>query len=79
MGKPSPAMYQIALNQMGVSPEQALAVGDQMPTDIAAGIEAGCQTALVLTGVSDESTANSFNYQPTIIAPSFSQLIEDLA
>jgi 4-nitrophenyl phosphatase len=79
MGKPSPAMYQIALNNLGVNPEQALAVGDQMPTDIAAGFEAGCQTALVLTGVSDESTANSFNYQPTYIAPSFTKLIEDLA
>jgi 4-nitrophenyl phosphatase len=79
MGKPSPAMYQIALNVMGISPDLALAVGDQMPTDIAAGIEAGCQTALVLTGVSDESTAMSFDYQPTYIAQNFSQLLEDLS
>jgi 4-nitrophenyl phosphatase len=79
MGKPSPAMYQIALKKMGVNPEQALAVGDQMPTDIAAGIETGCQTALVLTGVSDESTANSFDYHPTYIVQDLSQLLEDLS
>jgi 4-nitrophenyl phosphatase len=79
MGKPSPAMYQIALNYLDVRPDQALAVGDQMPTDIAAGIEAGCQTALVLTGVSDATTAKSFDYQPTFIAQSFAQLLEDLA
>lgn len=79
MGKPSPAMYRIALNKLNVSPDQALAVGDQMPTDIAAGIEAGCKTALVLTGVSDETTASAFDFQPTFIAQTFSQLLEDLA
>jgi 4-nitrophenyl phosphatase len=79
MGKPAPAMYHIALNYLEVNPNQALAVGDQMPTDIAAGIEAGCKTALVLTGVSDTSLANSFDYHPTYVAESFSQLLEDLA
>jgi len=78
MGKPSPAMYQIALSKMGITPGQALAVGDQMPTDIAAGIEAGCQTALVLTGVSAKSTANSFDYHPTYIAQNLSELLENL-
>ena len=79
MGKPSPAMYHIALQKLDISPDQALAVGDQMPTDIAAGIEAGCKTALVLTGVSDETTVAAFDYQPTYIAQTFSQLLEDLA
>ncbi len=79
MGKPSPAMYRIALDGLNIDPESALAVGDQMPTDIAAGIEAGCQTALVLTGVSDEMTAASFDFQPTYIAPNLTELIKDLA
>jgi len=79
MGKPSPAMYRIALDGLNIDPESALAVGDQMPTDIAAGIEAGCQTALVLTGVSDEMTASSFDFQPTYIAPNLTELIKDLA
>jgi NagD protein len=78
MGKPSPAMYQIALDGLQIEPENTLVVGDQMPTDIAAGIEAGCPTALVLTGVSNESTAESFDYQPTFIAPNLTQLIDDL-
>jgi 4-nitrophenyl phosphatase len=77
MGKPSPAMYQIALNRLEIDPESALVVGDQMPTDIAAGIEAGCQTALVLTGVSNERTVESFDYHPTYVAPTLTQLIED--
>ncbi len=78
MGKPSPAMYKIALKKLNVNPTEALAVGDQMPTDIAAGVEAGCKTALVLTGVSDETTASSFDFKPTYIAQSFSQLLENL-
>lgn len=78
IGKPAPTMYQIALNGLQIEPEYALVVGDQMPTDIAAGIEAGCQTALVLTGVSNETTAKSFDYQPTYIAPDLTQLINNL-
>jgi len=72
-------MYEIALKGLDIRPENALAVGDQMPTDIAAGIEAGCKTALVLSGVSDESTAKAYDYQPTYISPTFTQLLEDLA
>ena len=78
MGKPSPVMYQIALTNLEVDPEHALAIGDQMPTDIAAGVEAGCQTALVLTGVSTRETARSFDFQPTYIAEDLAQLIDIL-
>lgn len=78
IGKPSPAMYQIALESIQVKPENALVVGDQMQTDIAAGIEAGCLTALVLTGVADESTVRNYPYKPTYIAPDLSQLIDSL-
>ena len=78
MGKPSPVMYQIALANLEVGPEYALAIGDQMPTDIAAGVEAGCQTALVLTGVSSRETARSFDFQPTYIAEDLAQLVDSL-
>jgi 4-nitrophenyl phosphatase len=78
MGKPSPVMYQIALSNLGINPENALAIGDQMPTDIAAGVEAGCQTALVLTGVSTRDTAQEFDFHPTFIAEDLTQLIDSL-
>jgi 4-nitrophenyl phosphatase len=79
IGKPSPMMYNIALSRLQVEPHNALAVGDQMPTDIAAGIQAGCQTALVLTGVSSQTTPDSFDFNPTYIAENLSQLLDDLA
>ncbi len=78
MGKPSPVMYQIALHALDVQPGNAVAIGDQMPTDIAAGVEAGCQTALVLTGVSTRETAAEFEFQPTYIANDLTELIDRL-
>lgn len=78
MGKPSPVMYQILLSDMKIEAENALVVGDQMPTDIAAGIEAGCQTALVLTGVSTRETVDNFEFQPTFLVQDLAQLIDDL-
>lgn len=78
MGKPSPVMYHIALSVLGVKPGNALAIGDQMPTDIAAGVEAGCQTALVLTGVSTRETVADFEFQPTYIANDLPELIDRL-
>jgi len=78
MGKPSPVMYQILLADMKIKPENALIVGDQMPTDIAAGIEAGCQTALVLTGVSTRETVDNFEFQPTYVVEDLAQLISIL-
>jgi len=78
MGKPSPVMYQILLSGMNIKAENALAVGDQMPTDIVAGIEAGCQTALVLTGVSTRETVDNFEFQPTCVVQDLAQLIDGL-
>lgn len=79
MGKPSPVMYQIAIDSLGLKPNLVLAVGDQMGTDIAAGITAGCLTALVLTGVSDENTVNDYPFKPTYIASSLTDLLSDLS
>lgn len=51
VGKPGPTMLRVAMRQAGVSPEETLVIGDRMDTDIASGVAAGCDTLLVLTGV----------------------------
>ncbi len=79
IGKPSPTMYNMALQALQIKPENALVVGDRMSTDIAAGIDAGCLTALVLTGVSNESTLKSFEYKPTYVAQNVSLLVDSLS
>jgi hypothetical protein len=53
-------------------------VGDSMDTDIVAGLEAGLQTALVLSGVSAEGEADRYPYQPTRIVDSVADLIDEL-
>ena len=50
-GKPSPTLYEFALEKLGTQPEETLAVGDRLETDILGGQRAGLRTALVLSGV----------------------------
>lgn len=49
-GKPSPVMVQTIATAIGVPIERSLVVGDRLYTEIQMGIEAGTDTALVLTG-----------------------------
>jgi 4-nitrophenyl phosphatase len=51
VGKPNPFLIDLILSQAGVSPRDCLVVGDRLETDIEAGRRAGCDTHLVLTGV----------------------------
>jgi 4-nitrophenyl phosphatase len=51
VGKPNPYLVRLAMEEAGLSPEEVLAVGDRLDTDIESGRRAGCDTFLVLTGV----------------------------
>ena len=50
VGKPNPMMFRSALNRIEAHSESTMMVGDRMDTDVVAGIEAGLDTILVLTG-----------------------------
>jgi 4-nitrophenyl phosphatase len=52
MGKPNRAMFDAAVELLGISADRTLMIGDRLDTDIAGGLNAGLQTCLVLTGVS---------------------------
>lgn len=58
IGKPSSILMDYSLNRLGATPEHTWVVGDNMATDIAAGIAAGCTSVLVLTGLT-----NAENYE----------------
>jgi 4-nitrophenyl phosphatase len=75
VGKPSPEMYEVALERMGVSPQSTLVVGDRLETDIAGGQAMGCLTALVLSGVTNPEAAAQWTPQPDWIAPDLEGLI----
>lgn len=74
-GKPYPTMYQMALDRLHLSPEQTLAVGDRLETDIAGGLVAGCQTCLVLSGISTAADAAVTSFKPHLVADSLSGLL----
>ena len=57
IGKPEKAMFDVALERLGVAPGEALMVGDRMETDIVGANRAGLQSALVLTGITTREMA----------------------
>lgn len=50
-GKPERYVVDWILREAGCEPDQTWVIGDRMETDIEAGMRSGCQTHLVLTGV----------------------------
>ena len=50
VGKPNPMMFRSAMNRIEAHSESTIMVGDRMDTDVVAGIEAGLETVLVLSG-----------------------------
>ncbi|MCK4857559.1 MAG: HAD family hydrolase, partial [candidate division Zixibacteria bacterium] len=51
VGKPNPFMMRAALRKLGSHSAHTVIIGDNMETDIIAGIESGLKTILVLSGV----------------------------
>src|ERR671926_375920 len=51
VGKPNPLMMRTALNSLDAHSEETAMIGDRMGTDVVAGLEAGLETILALTGV----------------------------
>ncbi|NPV55625.1 MAG: HAD-IIA family hydrolase [Anaerolineae bacterium] len=77
-GKPFPAMIAATLSFTCTAASETLVVGDRLDTDIQAGINAGCPTALVLTGVTTQKDLASSNTQPDIIAADVHSLIDQI-
>jgi NagD protein len=75
VGKPNPLMMRSALRSLGAHSENTLMIGDRMDTDVRAGLEAGLATILVLTGISNEHTAEQYPYRPTRVINSIADLI----
>jgi 4-nitrophenyl phosphatase len=75
IGKPKPDLYQIALERLQLKPEETLAIGDRLETDIAGAQAAGIHTALVLSGASTRAQAEDFYPQPEIIAMDLKDLV----
>ena len=51
-------------------------IGDRMDTDVVAGIEAGLETLLVLTGSTRASDVARFPYRPTRVLDSIAEAVD---
>jgi arabinose operon protein AraL len=74
VGKPSPLTIEATLEILGLPAAECLLVGDRIETDIRMGKEAGMQTALVMTGVTDERTLAASPYQPDFVLQNITEL-----
>lgn len=67
IGKPRRAMVDLALGRTGVPAAEALVVGDRLYTDIACGVNAGVDTAFVLSGEGTLADLEASEVKPTWI------------
>lgn len=74
VGKPSAWIIRAALNHMDAHSENTLIIGDNLNTDILAGFQAGLDTVLVLTGVSQVSDIDQMPFCPQHIYASVADI-----
>ncbi len=75
VGKPNPMMLRSAMNKIEAHSENTVLVGDRMDTDIVAGIEAGLDTILVLTGSTHRADVERFPWRPGRVLESIADAI----
>ncbi|MGH3733456.1 MAG: HAD-IIA family hydrolase [Acidimicrobiales bacterium] len=78
VGKPNPVMIRDALNILGAHSKSTVMVGDRMDTDVVAGVEAGVETILVLSGFTQPEEIGRYAYQPSRVVNSVADLIDEL-
>ena len=76
VGKPNPLMMRAGLNAIGAHSESSAMIGDRMDTDVLAGLEAGMQTFLVLTGVTSPADVEAYPFRPSWVVDSTADLID---
>ena len=67
IGKPYPALFQMALRRLGVPKSQVAALGDRIETDILGARSAGLKSIMVLTGISTRKELRRAKIRPTLV------------
>jgi 4-nitrophenyl phosphatase len=76
VGKPGKIMMDLSLSRLqGITKEQVLQVGDRLDTDIAAGQNYGCLTAVVLSGVTSLVMAQQWRPEPDFIYNDLAEIV----
>lgn len=74
IGKPSPLMPTLAMDKLGVSPDETAVIGDRIYTDIKSGINAGAHSILVMSGETTEEILNASEDKPELVLPDASYI-----
>ncbi len=77
IGKPDPGMVVEAMRQTGFTGEETLVIGDRMYTDILCGVNAGVDTALVLTGEATREEEKHSSYHASAVYTNVRELLEE--
>jgi 4-nitrophenyl phosphatase len=67
IGKPESHIVDLALQRIGAVKEKSVMIGDNLETDIAAGVRAGVDSILVTTGVSTAEEGRRSKFPPIAI------------
>ena len=78
VGKPNPLMMRSALRRINAHSESTVMIGDRMDTDIVSGLEAGLETVLVLSGITDRGAVGRFPFLPSRIVESVADLVDGI-
>jgi 4-nitrophenyl phosphatase len=79
IGKPFPALMQMAVKKMDLPKSQIAAVGDRLETDILGAKNAGLKSILVLTGVTRRKDLRKSRIRPTWVIADLPSLQKRLA
>jgi 4-nitrophenyl phosphatase/NagD protein len=78
-GKPNKEMLLFKLQELGISPKDAVMFGDRLYTDIKMGLESGVITCCVLSGeITLDMINESENYKPDFIIDGIWELLNEL-
>ncbi len=75
IGKPSPLMPQLAMEQWGFTKEEACVVGDRIYTDVQSGINAGITSILVMSGETNEEILADSDVKPDLVLKDASEIL----
>lgn len=78
IGKPEPAMAELAMEKTGFSADRTALIGDRIYTDIKCGINAGITSIFVLSGEGTLDDTKKFGITPDFIYDSVKTLYEDI-
>jgi 4-nitrophenyl phosphatase len=74
IGKPQALILKMALKRLGMKPSEVLNIGDNIETDVLAGVRAGIPTALLLTGITPARAVRRSAVQPDWVARDYRAL-----